>query len=592
MSNPVTKPVVIVGGGPVGLALAGDLGWRGIECVLVEESDGAIYQPRMDGVNVRTMEFCRRWGIAEIVKACDYPQEMPQDMVYLTAFDGYELGRESFTRPSGAADDARAGVSPEVRVRCPQNLFDPILREFARSQSPVSLYYRTRFVGFEETADGMVVEVEDVATGGTRQIEAAYLVGCDGASSPVRKALGIEMRGSGTLTYTTNVIFRCPDFWELHKTRLGYRHILVGPEGTWGTCVAINGRDQWRLSIIGSGEPKKLTADEVNTAIVRALGRPFEFEVLSQVNWARRELVATTYSKGRAFLAGDSAHVMSPTGGFGMNTGIGDAVDLSWKLEAVLKGWAEPGLLASYTEERLPVAARAAREASGNLLRTLSPGKTPNLLDNTWNGALARYETGRRLSASMLREWYKLGIDLGYSYAGSSVVGPDDCDVEEDRLSVMQWLAHVRNPPASVVREWHKLKVHMSEGTEVHPDWEELHPGQVMVYRGSAAPGARAPHAWLEDGSSILDLFGRGFVLLLLDQSMKDIATELVDAAHGAGLPLTVTPRREPQVRDTYRAGLVLIRPDGHVAWRGDRRPSIGARELINRVRGRVGAPS
>ena len=202
-------PVVIVGAGPVGLALAGDLGWRGIRCILIEQSDGSIYQPKMDGVNVRTMEFCRRWGITDKVRSCPYPGYYPQDMVYLTSFGGYELGREAFLTPSGGAEEHRLGASPETRYRCPQNLFDPILRDFAASFPSVELRYLTKFVGFEEGADGVNVTVESDA--GSGRIEGAYLVGCDGGASSLREQLGIRMEGRRSLTYTTNVIFRCAD---------------------------------------------------------------------------------------------------------------------------------------------------------------------------------------------------------------------------------------------------------------------------------------------------------------------------------------------------------------------------------------------
>lgn len=580
------QTVIIVGGGPVGLSLAGDLGWRGIDCVLLEESDGRIYQPKMDGVNVRTMEFCRRWGIAEAVHNCDYPQDVPQDMVYLTSFTGFELGRESFTKPSGTLEDLRKGSSPEVRARCPQNLFDPILQDFAQRQRSTRLLYNTRFLGYRENTAGIEVDIEDVVTGERRTLNGAFLVGCDGASSSVRKALDIEMIGNGTLTYTTNVIFSCKDFWTLHDKRYGYRHILIGPEGVWGTCVAINGRDQWRLSIIGTGEPRKLTPKEIDAAIERTLGKPFAFEVLTVVPWVRRELVAERYRKGRIFIAGDSAHVMSPTGGFGMNTGIGDAVDLAWKLEAALQGWGGERLLESYSHERQPVAVRAAREASGNLRRTLSPGANPALLDRTFDAGKQRYEVGRCYSASMLREWYKLGIDLGYEYSGSAVIGPDDARNPVDDLPVMEWLAQVDNPPPTLIREWHKLSVHMTEGTPVQTDWQELHPGDVMIYRGGTRPGARAAHVWLDDGSSTLDLFGKRFVLMIMGKDDEDVAKEFADAARACGMPLEMAFCPDPRVREAYGARFSLVRPDGHVAWRGNGRPSVGAGKLIDIVRG------
>ena len=360
-------PVLIVGAGPVGLALAGDLGWHGRRCLVVEQSDGSIYQPRMDLVGVRTMEFCRRWGIVDAVERSPYPRDYPQDNIYLTSLTGYELGREKMPPMNGEVPPPQ---SPQHRERCPQNMFDPILREFAESFPGVTIRYRTRLLAFAEDADGISASVEDVDSGKRETIRASYIAGCDGASSRVREMLGISMLGKPALTYTTNIIFRCPHLVSLHDKGKAYRHIFVGPEGTWSTMVAITGRDQWRMSIIGSAERKELTTEDIQAAIRRAVGRDFEYEILTVVPWTRRELVAEHYGKGRAFILGDAAHVMSPTGGFGMNTGIQDAVDFSWKVDACLAGWGGTRLLDSYEIERRPVAQRNVAEATGNLGRT------------------------------------------------------------------------------------------------------------------------------------------------------------------------------------------------------------------------------
>ena len=586
--------VLIVGGGPVGLALAGDLGWRGVSCVLVEQTDGAIYQPKMDGINVRTMEFCRRWNIVETIKACPYPSSYPQDMVYLTSLGGYELGRESFLRPSTGDEQRLSAPSPETRVRCPQNMFDPILRDFAASWPSIELRYRTRFLGAAERDDGVVVALEDAA-GRRHSVTAQYVVGCDGGTSAVREHLGITMEGRRSLTYTTNVIVRCAELAALHDKRLAYRHLFIGPEGTWATMVAINGCDEWRFSFIGGDDPRKLTAEEIHTLVRRALGFDCRYEIVSIVPWTRRELVATAFGAGRTFIAGDACHVMSPTGGYGMNTGIGDAVDLAWKLEAAVRGWAGDALLASYDAERRPVAWRAVREASGNLLRTLSPGSNPELLEPTFAGAMARYEVGRRFSATMLREWYKNGVDLGYVYEPSPVCWPETDEpplpaaFSGDRLRALSpepggWLADGTPVSSATLREWQRLTVHLADGVAVPTEWPELPAEDVMIYRPTARPGARAPHVWLADGSSTLDWFGRGFALLRLGDASD--AAPLVAAAQQRAVPLTVVACDDPAVFVAYRRPLVLVRPDGHVAWRGERWPDAGPLALIDRVRG------
>jgi 2-polyprenyl-6-methoxyphenol hydroxylase-like FAD-dependent oxidoreductase len=529
-------PVLVVGGGPVGLALAGDLGWRGIACTLVEQSDGSIYQPRMDLVGVRTMEFCRRWGLVPAVEGSPYPRDYAQDNIYLTSLTGYELGRERFP---GIGQAPPPKESPQRREPCPQNMFDPILRAFAASQSNVALRYRTRLVSFTQNADQVTAVVENAETGAREEIPARYIVGCDGARSLVRETLGIAMQGNPVLTHTTNVIFRCPHLLSLHDKGKAYRHIFIGPEGTWSTIVAINGRDEWRFSIIGGSEQREYSTDDIKAAIRRAVGRDFDFEILSVLPWVRRELVADRYRGGRGFIAGDAAHVMSPTGGFGMNTGIQDVVDLSWKLAAALEGWGGDGLLDSYSIERQPIGTRNVTEASGNLRRMLSVPPHPDLLDDTPQGAATREKVGREFSETMRREWFTLGAHLGYRYENSPICWPD--------------------------------------GSAAPPD-------DPRAYVPTARPGHRAPHAFLADGRSILDLFGRGFALIGFGADAAQ-AAPLLEAAKKRNLPLTFTAIAEPPIAALYERRFVLVRPDGHVAWRADRMPE-DALCVIDVVRG------
>jgi 2-polyprenyl-6-methoxyphenol hydroxylase-like FAD-dependent oxidoreductase len=545
MVNHWDVPVLVVGGGPVGLALAGDLGWRGVRCLLVERTDGTIVQPKMDMVGVRTMEFCRRWGIVEWVEQSPYPLDYPQDNAYVTSVTGYELGRHPV--PSYAQAPV-SSQSPQKRHRCPQDMFDPILRRFASSFSGVALEYETEVVSIAETPDGVHVRLKDLRTGAERSVTAGFVVGCDGAASYVRdNALGATMIGKGTLTYTTNLIFRSAELPALHDKGLLYRFIILGEEGTWATLVAINGADRWRMSIIGDGDPHLHSDAEIHAAIRRAVGTDFSYELLSVVPWIRRELVADSYRQSRLFIGGDAAHVTSPTGGFGMNMGIGDAVDLAWKLDAVLAGWGGPGLLASYQAERRPVALRNVSEASDNLARMLSPRLDPpgpRLTDPSPEGDVLRADLGRRFSQAIAREWTTIGIHLGYRYDDSPVICPDGSPAE---------------------------------------------PMEVTSYTQTARPGARAPHVWLGDGSSTLDLFGRGFVLLSLGDR-EDQPGRLVAAAAAAGVPLRTVHLSEPAVLEAYGRRLVLVRPDGHVAWRADDDPDDAA-AVIDRVRGAVLRP-
>ena len=536
MPNGSTVPVLVVGAGPVGLALAGDLGWRGIPCVLIEQSGGSIYQPRMDLVGIRTMEFCRRWGLVGAVEASPYPRDLPQDNVYVTSLVGHELGRERFP----TLDDATPPpVSPQRRERCPQNMFDPILRDFAAAQPSVEMRYRTRLASFTQDRDGVTAEVENLATGERERIRADYLVGCDGGRSLVRETLGVPMVGTATLTHTTNVIFRCPGLVGLHDKGRAYRFIILGPEGTWSTIVAINGTDQWRFSIIGGAEPRDYGTDEIHRLIRRAVGRDFDFEILTVMPWVRRELVAERYGEGRVFMAGDAVHMLSPTGAFGMNTGIQDAVDLSWKLAATLQGWGGEQLLASYDAERRPVGHRNVREAANNFRRMTSPRPGPIILEPTPQGDRFREKLGAEFAEIMRHEWFTLGVHLGYRYDPSPICWPD--------------------------------------GTHAPPD-------DPNRYVPSTCPGSRAPHVWLATGRSTLDLFGRTFALLGFGADPADVAT-LVAAAERRGVPLVFTTIDHKPAADLYARKLVLVRPDGHVAWRGDGAPDDPL-AMIDRVRG------
>jgi 2-polyprenyl-6-methoxyphenol hydroxylase-like FAD-dependent oxidoreductase len=527
----IETEVLVVGAGPVGLALAGDLGWRGHRCIVVERGDGVIGQPKMDQVGIRTMEFCRRWGIVADVEASPYNRARPQDNVYVTALTGWELGREPF---KSMGEDRPPPYSPQKRERCPQNMFDPILQKFARSQAGVEVKLRHRFLELQQDDQGVTAQVRDEESGRVLAFRAKYLVGADGGRSPVREQLGITMSGRGLLTHTTNVIFRAPDLDALHSTRPGYRYILVGPEGTWATLVAINGHDQWRMSIIGSKEPREYSPEELTAFAHRIMGKPFELEILSILQWQRQELVADTYRRGRCFIAGDAAHLTSPTGGLGMNTGIGDAVDLGWKLSALLEGWGGPRLMDSYESERRPVAQRIVTISTANLQHMKSPGRNDKLLEDSEEGRATRERVGRSFSEAMKREWYLDNVHLGYRYLGSPIIAYEQEDAEQ------------------LAREAQ----------------------ETARYTPTAQPGRRAPHAWLPDGRSTHDLFGRAYVLVDTGTTAPDRQHEIERAAAARGVPLRLVRWSEGELPALFQRRYVLVRPDDTVAWRGDELPA------------------
>jgi len=505
----------------------------------IERSDGVIKQAKMDMVGIRSMEFCRRWGIVRWVEEAGYNRDYPQDCAWVTCLNGYEFGREPFAAPSREQPPPQ---SPQKRERCPQNFFDPVLRRFAERSSHVRLQYDTELVDFVEQDSGVVAALRNTPDGSTSLVGADYLVGADGGASRVRQKLGIAMKGPPALTYTTNVIFRCENLESLHGKKPGYRFIFIGPEGTWATLVAINGRDQWRFSLVGDDNKRTLTEDELRRAIVRAVGREFDFEILSVLPWVRRQLVAEHYGSSRVFIAGDAAHLTSPTGGFGMNTGLQDAVNLSWKLEAVINGWGGPKMLPSYEIEQRPVGIRNVAEATDNLKRMLSPRITSPgaaVFEPGPKGDAARIEFGNRYTEMMRREWYSIGIHLGYVYEGSPLIVPDGTPRREDTVS---------------------------------------------TYVQTARPGSRAPHVWLADGRSTLDYFGSGFVLLRFGIS-PPAARAVEGAAESRRVPLKVIDVVHAEAEKAYERRLVLVRPDGQVAWRGDAEPADPL-AVIDAVRG------
>ena len=535
----IDTPVLIVGAGPVGLALAGDLGWRGIPSIVIEKTNGTIFQARQDLVGIRTMEFCRRWGIVKDVERSPYPRDYPQDNIYIAGnlVNGWEIGR--YKAPS-MDQEKPPEQSPQKRERCPQNMFDPILKKFALTSKNSKILYNHQFCFLEHLSNGIRINVEDTNQKRKIKIFSRYLVGCDGFGSQVREMLNIKMLGKPALTYTTNIIFRFNGFEKLHTKPPGYRFIFLKPGGVWATIVAINGRDQWRMSIVNSREqPGDLSREEIHKAIAEVVGVPFGYEILSILPWTRRELVADKYNVGNVFIAGDAAHVMSPTGGFGMNTGIGDIVDLSWKISATLKAWGGSSLMDSYVVERQPVAFRNVKEASGNLNRMLSKKDHPAFFDKTVEGAKARKSIGQKIYKQMQREWETLGIHLGYRYENSPIC--------------------------------------VSDGT---PDIPDNHAQYIQTSR----PGSRAPHVWLKDGRSTLDLFGSSFVLLCLGENVPK-PDPFYKAAKSCNLPLKILHLKEKKVCLAYQSRLVLVRPDGHVAWRGDNLPK-NSKKVIDTVRG------
>ncbi len=535
-SDPRTQ-VLIVGGGPAGLALAVELGWRGVRCLLIEQGDEVIAQPKMNEVNARTMEFCRRWGIADKVLNCPFPDTFPLDVAFVTSLFGHELGR--IERPARNAQTPEPH-SPYRLQACSQFWFDPILQAAARSFSSVTLRYHCRMLSFEQGATGVAVEVVDTRSGTRERLEADYLVGCDGASSETRRALGIAMAGQGTVGYPIHIFFRAPALLAQSGRQPATFFLLVDRDGMWGNLRIIDpAKGVWRLMVDRTDGSLRPDTVDREALLRRALGRLVDVEWMGVNIWHRQSLVAERLGNGRVFIAGDAVHLLSPTGALGMNSGIGDVVDLGWKLAAVLKGWGGARLLESYDLERRPIGLRNVRMATTFYRNNEGFGPIGiDLAADDEKAAQDRRSLGKRLESHIGREFRTMGAQLGYRYDPSPICIPD--------------------------------------GTPAPPD-------EPATYVPSARPGARAPHVWLGEGRSMLDLFGRGFVLLRFAGAPD--ASALLQAAQACAMPCEEVSVDSPDAASLYAHKLVLVRPDGHVAWRGDAVPD-DAPGLIDHVRG------
>jgi len=451
--------VLIVGGGPVGLSLACELGWRGVRCLVVEQGSEYEENPvaKVNLVNARSMEFCRRWGIDKEIRHAGFPDDYPMTVLFATSMRGKLIARIPY--PSMGEQQPHP-ASPVNRQRIPQSLLDGVLRRAAQRFESVVAWFDSRLESFKDL--NTHVEADIVRNGKRETVRAKYLAGADGAGSRVRKALGIGLTGEGDIDLSCGIYFRSRHLWKHHAMGKAIMSILVDRSGMWANLNAIDGWSTWRLSVYRDVDPAEAPA-----LVKKAIGGDFDFEIRAVNPWVRRAVVAERLRDGRCFLLGDAAHQLSPTGGFGMNTGMGDAVDLGWKLAATLQGSGGPKLLDTYDIERRPIGERAVREATVNFRNLKNLPTYPWIEDDGPDADAKRAALGEKFVKTTRAEWDSWGVQFGYRYTDSPIVIPDG------------------TPP----------------------------PDDPMVYTPSAHPGCRAPHVWLEPGKSTLDLFGRDFVL-------------------------------------------------------------------------------
>ncbi len=512
-------PVLIAGGGPVGMTLARDLARRGVECLLVERNPTTTRHPKMDITNARSMELFRRLGLADALRAVAVPEANNFDVSWITGLSGHELHRfryPSVTRWRQMIRDKNDGSMPgEPPMRVSQVEIEPVLAHAVRSEPKVEARWGVAFEGLAQDPDGVTVRLRPLE-GKAEEVRCEYLVGCDGGTSEVRHALDIGLDGRASVQQRFMTHFRSTAADVLQPWGIAWHY-----QSLKGTLIAQNDRDIWTLQTRWPNDVPPLTIDP--SALLRAFaGRDFDHEILVANSWASHLLVAQSYQRGRVFLAGDAAHQYIPTGGYGMNTGIGDACDLGWKLAAVLHGFAAPDLLASYDAERRPVGLRNCEAAARH---TQVRGAIADILRADLDapgaaGDRARREAGARIAALGNAENESFGIEFGYAYLNSSIICGE--------------------PGAQV-------------------------PSSALDYVPSTVPGVRLPSVVLTDGTPIYDRLGPWFTLLCCGVSPS---AALVAAAEKRGMPLAVLRLDAPDLPQVYGRGLVLVRPDQHVAWR------------------------
>ncbi|WP_296555249.1 FAD-dependent monooxygenase [Pigmentiphaga sp.] len=523
--------VVIVGGGPVGMHLAMNLEALGVRSMIVDRSGGSRDYPRGNTHNCRTMEHFRRLGISKQVRQLrGLPADHPTDVVYKTALNGLEICRlpmpSEAQKQEGLRHAAVTDQVPEPILRCNQMYVEKFVFDHVHALPAVECRWEHEFEDFEERPDGVTVSIAD-SQGRRETVDCRFLVGCDGGASIVRRKLGIGYSGrrpeerayaSGAMAST---YIKAPGIYERLVRRKAWQYWVIN-ENVRANVVSLDGGTHFLMNTKLRSEDTNPDVAAISRYFMQAVGERIDAQFISHTPWtAGQALVADSYGRQRVLLAGDAVHLFTPTGGFGMNTGVDDVANLGWKLAATVQGWGGPRLLASYEQERRPIAFRNTAAAKR---MSLTNGEVPVGAHISEDSAAG--ERDRAAAAAMLSgfgdQFASLGVQLGAHYSDSPIV--------------------------------------RHSGGRIADDPNEYVP--------TSDPGGRAPHAFLGNGVSLYDLFGKGFTLLCLKPGADVSAFR--QAAAARRMPLAVANVDLREVRDLYACDLALVRPDHHVAWRGD----------------------
>jgi 2-polyprenyl-6-methoxyphenol hydroxylase-like FAD-dependent oxidoreductase len=523
--------VLIVGGGPTGLTLAIDLGKRGVRCTLIEQKEKPAFLPKMERINARSMEIYRRLGLTQKIRGAGLRPDVPMDVYVMLALNEPPLLKLHYPSVEDAQKNVRDtndGSMPlEAYQLISQYTLEPLLKSVAETIPSVKVRFGCEFVSFAQDERGVTTRVKTL-DGKEEDIRAQYLVGCDGGASPVRKQLGIELSGEGNLLSLRQALFKCDELFDRLPLSNGHgkgpgqgRHYHVADDKST-FLIMQDSTKHWTLHSVVDSD------DEMKAQFERTIGVPVKYDMLSCAPWRQNLLLADRYGTGRVFIAGDAAHLVIPTGGLGMNSGVGDAIDLAWKLAATLAGWGGPGLLKSYEVERRQI---GDRNVGASRYATIGRRKwrgmwRPNIREESAAGE----ETRKKLSAVADVEQRKsnemIGAELGYRYVDSPII------------------CNIPGGPEHLFREYHPTT------------W----------------PGARLPHVWLDDGTPLQDKVPDGYAILKLAGTKAD-ASGLQRAIAGHGAPVKVLDVPDKVAREVYGYDLVLVRPDMHVVWRGNAAP-------------------